>query len=389
MAPDPLPGPPPHGGSLVLRLAPPAALPALDQRAAGLASLTVDQRTLADVDQFACGALSPLDGFLRGDDYRSVVHTMHLTDGLPWTIPIALALPDELRDRLREGDSLALRSQDGATVAVVDVESLYERDPRQEARLVYRTEDDGHPGVAALYREGTLLAGGPVTVLRRPLPRFPRYHLDPTEARAAFAARGWRTVVGFQTRNPVHRAHEHLQKVALEHVDGLFLQPLIGATKDDDIPADVRMRCYEVLLRGYYPADRVLLGTLPAAMRYAGPREAVFHAILRKNYGCTHFIVGRDHAGVGSYYGTYDAQRIFAEFDPAALGITPLFYENAFYCRRCAAMATARTCPHDDAARLTLSGTRVRELLRTGEPLPPEFSRPEVAAVLGQAFAGT
>lgn len=375
-----------------VRLAPAAERAALLAEAFRLPALPIDARVAADLDLLAVGAAAPLDGFLTADDYRSVVHEMHLTSGEPWSIPITLAIPDDLADRARTGQRLALvpadSGPDAEPVAIVEVDDRFTRDRSLEAREVYRTTDEAHPGVAALMQQSDLLVGGPVTVLRRQGdPLFAHYALTPAETRAAFAERGWSSIVGFQTRNPVHRAHEYIQKVALEAVDGLLLHPLVGQTKQDDIPAAVRVRCYEVLLRDYYPADRVLLAVMPAAMRYAGPREAIFHALLRRNYGCTHFIVGRDHAGVGRYYGTYDAQRIFGEFSPGELGITPLFFDNSFYCKRCGAMATRKTCPHPVHEHLSLSGTRVRELLRAGAELPVEFTRPEVGAVLREAMA--
>lgn len=375
----------PHGGKLINRTAEtPEAQHELRDAATGLRSLTLTGRELNDLALIANGALSPLTGFMTRADYDPVVTTMRLASGLPWSIPVVLAVDRE--EAPTAGTRAALYDGQGELRGVIDVEDVYEYDKAREAREVYRTEEEKHPGVAALMSRKNVLIGGPVTVL-------PREHdpesLSPTETRAEFERRGWKTIVGFQTRNPVHRAHEYIQKCALETVDGLLLHPLVGETKSDDIPADVRMRCYRALLENYYPADRVLLSTLPAAMRYAGPREAIFHAMMRKNYGCTHFIVGRDHAGVGSYYGTYDAQKLFDEFTAAELGIAPLKFENSFYCRHCQSMASRKTCSHDPAEHVTLSGTQVREMLRAGQLPPPEFSRPEVAQILIEASRET
>ena len=379
----------PHGGQLINRLATPAQANALRDRLFMLPRIALTPRALADLDLIAVGGFSPLDGFLKKADYDSVVERMRLASGLPWSIPITLSAPEAEASALQVGSEVALTDAQGEIRAVLALQEVFERDLEREAELVYRTADAAHPGVAAILKEGPVLLGGPVTVLERNVlgEPFRPYALDPAETRRAFAEREWQTIVGFQTRNPVHRAHEYLQKAALEIIDGLLLHPLVGETKGDDIPADVRMRCYRVLLDGYYPADRVLLGVLPAAMRYAGPREAIFHAIVRKNYGCTHFIVGRDHAGVGSYYGTYDAHHIFRSFAPGELGIQPLFFDHAFFCRACNGMASTKTCPHGAESHVVLSGTRVRELLRAGEYPPPEFSRPEVAAVLVEAEA--
>ena len=377
--------PAPHGGRLVDRLVPAGRAETLAAEAARLPAVRLDGRGLADLECLAVGSFSPLTGFLGADDHAAVVEHGQLADGHAWTLPVALPVPAEA---LRAGpERLALTDRTGTVLAVVDVEEVYDPDPEAEAKLVFETDDPAHPGVAATLARPGPLVGGPVHVLRLPAsPAELGPRLTPAQVRAEAVARGWRTMAGFQTRNPVHRAHEYLHKVALEHVDGLLLHPLVGETKDDDVPAALRMACYRVLLDGYYPTDRVLLSAFPAAMRYAGPREAVFHAIVRKNYGCTHFIVGRDHAGVGGYYGTYAAQEAFDAYDAGQLGIEPLRFEHAFFCRCCEGMATSRTCPHPPEARVHLSGTAVRALLGGGQLPPPEFSRPEVARVLVDGY---
>ncbi|HSV74700.1 MAG TPA: sulfate adenylyltransferase [Chthonomonadales bacterium] len=372
-----------YGGTLVDRFVPEPERAEEARRAAALPEVRLSRRQVSDLELIAIGAASPLTGFLTEAEYLSVISTMHLTCGLPWTVPLALAVDGATAESVSAGAEVCLTDPDGAPLASMKVADLYRYDKEREARQVYRTTDAAHPGVSALYSQGDTLLGGDVRVFTLPAHvDYPERNLTPSQTRAEFARRGWRTVVGFQTRNPVHRAHEYIQKCALEIVDGLLLHPIVGETKSDDIPADVRMRCYEVLLEGYYPAGRALLAVNPAAMRYAGPSEAIFHAIVRRNYGCTHFIVGRDHAGVGSYYGTYDAQRFFAEFDAHALGIVPLMYEHSFWCNRCEGMASPKTCPHGQEDRVSLSGTRVREMLAAGEVPPMEFTRPEVARVL-------
>ncbi|HEY3194487.1 MAG TPA: sulfate adenylyltransferase [Candidatus Dormibacteraeota bacterium] len=353
-------------------------LATLRAEARSLPRLEVGQRELSDLFMLAAGALAPLDSFMSRQDYDAVISSGRLPSGAPFTIPIVLrtaVVPKAGRVGLFIGDR---------PVGILNVADAYATHSR-ESRAVYGTDEDAHPGVRVLKASGRWALGGDVIALARPTSGFPAFDLTPTEVRAVKAGRGWKTMVGFQTRNPVHRAHEYLQKVALEMIDGLLLHPLVGETKSDDIPASVRMRCYQELLDGYYPAERVVLATNPAWMRYAGPNEAVFHAIVRRNYGCTHFIVGRDHAGVGSYYDTYAAHRIFDEYSPDDLGIEILRFEHTFYCTACEGVASTRTCPHPPEMHRTLSGTAVRKLLEEGRDLPREFTRPEVARVLSEA----
>jgi sulfate adenylyltransferase len=375
---------PPHGGTLVNLLATRDAAANLAAEAANLPKLVINERELSDLEMLAVGALSPLRGFVGERDYRSILETMHLENGLAWTIPVTLSLTDEEAKRVGGADAVALVAEEGGRpLAVLEISGVFKRDREREAVAVFGTEDVEHPGVAALHKAGDFCLAGDLKVLRTPEhDDFLEYRLTPAQTRAAFREREWKSVVGFQTRNPIHRAHEYIQKCALEIVDGLLVHPLVGATKADDVPPDVRMRCYEALFDGYYPKDRAMVSVFPAAMRYAGPKEAIWHAIARKNYGCTHFIVGRDHAGVGSYYGTYDAQKIFEQFDADELGIMPLKFEHSFWCNECEGMGSPKTCPHDAEDRVSLSGTKVREMLRNGERPPQEFSRPEVADIL-------
>ena len=372
----------PHGGTLVDRFDPSLA-------SSGGPSVTLSVRQQADLDLIAVGAFSPLDGFMGSKAYESVVETMRLPGGLAWSIPITLGVSDEELAAANGADTLELVDGDGRFLGVIEVEERFDLDPAREAEQVFGTADEAHPGVASLYAHPTTALAGAVRVASRMGldEASERYRLDPAASRARFDELGWTTVVGFQTRNPIHRAHEYITKVALESVDGLFIHPLVGETKSDDIPADVRMHCYEALMEGYYPSDRVVLGVLPAAMRYAGPKEAILHAIMRQNYGCTHFIVGRDHAGVGDYYGTYDAQHIFDRVSPDELAIQPMKFEHSFWCNLTGSMATAKTSPAGPEDRVFLSGTKVREMLGNGELPPEEFTRPEVARILIDSYA--
>jgi sulfate adenylyltransferase len=377
----------PHGGQLINRIASHDQRHEFLDKADFLPRVQLDKRATSDLEMIAIGGFSPITGFMEQADYDSVVEKMRLANGLPWAIPVTLSVDESTAAPLKEGSLIRLDDPQGNFVGVLELTQKYRYDKNREAINVYRTDEEKHPGVQVVYNQGDVNLAGPVWLLQREEhPDFPKYQIDPAKSRALFQERGWKTVVGFQTRNPIHRAHEYIIKCALETVDGLFLHPLVGATKSDDIAAEVRMRCYEIMLELYFPENRVILAINPSAMRYAGPREAIFHALIRKNYGCTHFIVGRDHAGVGDYYGTYDAQYIFDEFEPSELGITPMKFEHAFYCKRTQQMATTKTSPSRPEERVHLSGTKVREMLRRGELPPPEFSRPEVAAELARAM---
>ena len=377
---------PPHGGTLINRLLADDERTEWQAKAASLPKIPLNAFSLSELDNIACGLYSPLTGFMDAASYARVIETVRLPDETVWPIPIVLPVDNDLTGGLARDQWAALQGEDGICYGVIQIEEVFERKPDAEAQAVYGTTDEAHPGVARLYREPRTLVGGEIHLLARaPVSTAVEYRLDPVETRHRFQEKGWRTIVAFQTRNPIHRAHEYLQKCALEMVDGLFINPLVGETKAGDISAEVRMACYHAMIENYFPKDRVLLGTFPAPMRYAGPKEAVFHSICRKNYGCTHIIIGRDHAGVGDYYDTYAAQQIFDRFEPNDLGIVPLKFEHAFYCQKCGQLASSKTCPHGKEDRLFLSGTKVREMLREGKDLPIEFSRPEVVRILKEA----
>lgn len=374
----------PHGGILVNRIIEGEEKKRLLEKVWKMEQIHLNQREISDLEMIATGAFSPLDGFMRKEDYLNTLDHMRLSNGLPWTLPITLSVSKKEAQKFKEGNEIALFDESGQLLGCLYLEEKYEFDKEKEAQKVFKTTDEAHPGVKYLKKMGDILLGGKITLIFRPKHSelFERYRLDPKETRFLFKEKGWKRIVAFQTRNPIHRAHEYIQKCALETVDGLLVHPLVGETKDDDIPAEVRMKCYEVLLQNYYPKNRTVLSIFPAAMRYAGPREAIFHAIVRKNYGCTHFIVGRDHAGVGNYYGSYDAHYIFDEFGKDELGITPMFFDHTFYCKKCSSMASAKTCPHDNNFHVSLSGTALREMLAQGVAPPQEFTRPEVAEIL-------
>jgi sulfate adenylyltransferase len=377
----------PHGSMLVERYLPEEERQRTLETVHSLQRLTLSERNLADLECIATGVYSPLKGFIGEQDYYAIVNEMRLSNGLAWSIPVSLQVQEAEAAQYKLDGDIVLAHPNGSLLAVMTITSKYQPDQQREAEQVYKTTAEAHPGVKALLAEGTVYLGGPITqIYPTPYSDFLEFRLTPRVTRQMFEARQWYEIAAFQTRNPIHRAHEYITKIALEVVDGLFLNPLVGATKSDDIPADVRMQCYQVLLEKYYPKNRVVLGVFPAAMRYAGPREAIMHAIARQNYGCSYFIVGRDHAGVGDYYGTYDAQYIFDEFTSSELNITPLKFEHAFYCTRNQAMATDKTSPSTPEERIHLSGTKVRQMLRNGQTPPPEFTRPEVAEILATSM---
>lgn len=371
----------PHGGTLVDRTVTGAEADQLRAHAATLPVVELTDTQAADLEMIAVGAMSPITGFLGKADYESVVEKCRLADGTVWSLPITLRVSER-----PAGDEIALAAPGGQLLGTMRIEENYEGDKTREAELVYGTTEEAHPGVAIMYSQGDIILGGPVQVFDFQPNLFGDLLQTPAQTRAAFEKNGWSTVVGFQTRNPVHRAHEYIIKVAMESVDGLMLHPLVGRTKEGDIPAETRMKCYDVLLKNYFPLDRTHLAVFPAAMRYAGPREAIFHAMCRKNYGCSHFIVGRDHAGVAGYYGTYEAQEKLSEFTRDELGMDIFKFEHSFFCTKCEGMGSAKTCPHGKEDHIFLSGTKVREMLGNGEVPPPQFSRPEVAKVLIEAY---
>lgn len=373
----------PHGGTLISNVIAGNEREFFLKELSHVPALTLDARELSDLVLLSQGALSPLTGFMDRQSYLSVIERMRLPNGLLFPLPVVLSIPESLYRKVGKGDLLSLRTASGETVGGLWVNDLFERQIDKESSEVYRTRDRAHPGVQYLSEISPYAVGGMVRALDSfETDPFRPQQLTPEESRRFFVQKGWNTVVGFQTRNPIHRAHEYIQKCALELVDGLFIHPLVGETKEDDVPASVRMDCYKALLSRYYPKERVVLGVFPGSMRYAGPREALFHALIRKNYGCTHFIVGRDHAGVGSYYGPFEAHDLLKRFDFEDLGIVPIFFDTAYYCRLCGSMASHKTCGHGEDSRILLSGTKVRALLREGVAPPPEMTRPEVAEIL-------
>lgn len=382
---------PPHGGQLYPLLLENDERDYEIKRAKTLPKVRMSSRETSDLIMLGIGAFSPLDGFMRQEDYIQVVETMHLANGTLWPIPITLSVDKSRTDSLKINDEIALiDAETDELMATMKVEEKYHYDKKHEAKQVFRTDHEAHPGVAKVYAQYDMYLAGPVKVLSEgeyPA-RFGLYYARPVETRAIFAQMGWQTVAAFQTRNPIHRSHEYVTKIALEVSDGVLIHPLVGKLKDDDIPADVRMKCYEVLLQHYYPKDRVICKVYPMEMRYGGPREAVLHAIFRQNFGCSHLIIGRDHAGVGNYYGPFDAQKIFEEINDGELALKPLNIDWTFWCYKCEGMASMKICPHGKEDRLLISGTKLREMLAHGERPAKEFSRPEVIDILMDYYKG-
>ncbi len=380
---------PPHGGELKPLMVADNERVELMKKAETLLQVRLTSRETSDLIMLSMGAFSPLDGFMRQADYTNVVKTMHLENGLMWPIPITLSVTKEQADSIADGSEVALYDDEsGELMGLMTVEEKYTYDKKEEAQHVFRTDDEAHPGVAKVYAQHDVLLGGPVKVfseLHYPQ-EFAGYYARPAETRAIFEEKGWTRIAGFQTRNPIHRSHEYVTKIAMEVTDGVLIHPLVGKLKAGDIPADVRMKCYEVLIDKYYVKENVVLKVYPMEMRYGGPREALLHAIFRQNFGCSHLIIGRDHAGVGSYYGPFDAQKIFDEIPADALHIQPLNIDWTFYCHKCEGMASMRTCPHGKEDRVLISGTKVREMLGNGEMPPQEFTRPEVGKILMEYY---
>lgn len=375
----------PHGGKLKPLLLQGEELEEEKEKALSIPSIHLTSRETSDLIMMAIGAFSPLEGFMKRDDYLSVTENMHMIDGILWPIPITLAVSKDKADSLVINSEAALVDEEsGELMGIINVEEKFPYDKSHEAKNVFRTNDEAHPGVAKLHAQGDILIGGRVKVFSEgPYPgQFGDYYGRPEDTRRIFSELGWRTVAAFQTRNPIHRSHEYCTKIALEVSDGVLIHPLVGKLKPDDIPADIRMKCYEVLMDKYYPKDRVVLKVYPMEMRYGGPREAILHAIFRQNYGCSHLIVGRDHAGVGNYYGPFDAQHIFDEINEGELQLEPLKIDWTFWCYKCDGMASMKTCPHNKEDRVLISGTQLRKMLAKGQMPPKEFSRPEVAQIL-------
>ena len=369
----------PHGYKLVERIVRDLRRERLLEEAREITSVEIDDGLASDVMNIAHGVYSPLEGFLVQEDYVHVLYDKRLSNDLPWTIPIILDVnPDEIQG-VKEGDDVALLFK-GEVIAIMKVEEIYSWNKKEYCEKVYKTVDPSHPGVVKTMKKKNILLGGPIDLLNEIPEPFEKYRLWPKETRVLFQAKGWRTIVGFQTRNVPHLGHEYIQKAALTFADGLFINPLVGWKKPGDFKDEVIVKAYEVLIKSYYPRDSIVFSVLRMDMRYGGPREAVHHAIVRKNFGCTHFIVGRDHAGVSNFYGPYEAWELFKEFPD--LGITPLFIREAFYCKKCGGMVNEKICPHDERDRYRISGTMLRKLIKDRKSIPKYIMRPEVAEVV-------